>query len=303
MSEELIPEAIRKPPFANYDIVVYFGAGLFFVPFANRYVVQPLGISWPAFNVEVGSEIAKEAVSILSLLFFIYITGHLLAYISSQIIEKMVDRILGKVSTAILLSSASPQRLRDKAIRTLIINRVSKIKRQRRIIDTIVRGLFHIPMIVPYAIVFALGLFGYFETRVPYSIVQAARRKIGILGLPGLHIGLKSKWYKPLEYFVINRLPYAVPRMYNYLIISGLFRSLSLIFLFGSWMVIIDYIHFRYDGHWNLSPMLGEKYGHEGLLEYGLMAMLYLFSLFSYVKFQRRYAEEAIFAFSFGEAD
>jgi len=34
-------------------------------------------------------------------------------------------------------------------------------------------------------------------------------------------------------------------------------------------------------------------------LSYALLCIIYLFSLFSYLKFQRRYVEDAIFAFVF----
>ena len=45
---------------------------------------------------------AGQIISALSLLMFVYIIGHMLAYLASQIVEKSIDRFLGKVSTAII---------------------------------------------------------------------------------------------------------------------------------------------------------------------------------------------------------
>ena len=107
MAKSPLLEAIPKAPFANYDIVVYFGGGLFAVPFVNRYIIQPTGLHWPQYNIAVGSTIASEITAGLSLLFSLYIVGHMLAYASSELIEKTVDRFFGKISTSILISAVS----------------------------------------------------------------------------------------------------------------------------------------------------------------------------------------------------
>lgn len=297
MAEGGLIESIKKPPFANYDIVVYFGAGLFLIPFVNRYIVEPMAAKWPNFEIEVGSKIAKEATSILSLLFFIYIVGHILAYLSSQVIEKSADRILGKISTSIIISSIAQSKNRNSAIRAIIYNRLSSIRRENALFTTIVRLLYHVPALPLYAATFALGSFGYYDTRIPASTLRSARKIFAQNDRLSGEISLKSKWYKQLEYYAINKHPEAVPRMYNYLVISGLFRSLSFIFLTCCWLIIYYQVHYLIHGDWLLKPIAGFKDGHVALLEYLAMLTLYAFCLFSYLKFQRRYAEETIFAF------
>lgn len=290
-----------KPPFANYDVVVYFGGGLFTIPFINRYLIEPSKFQWPKFEITISSSIANEVVSGLSLLFCIYILGHLIAYLGSQLIEKLSDRILGKISTAILISSWSSSHQRNENIRALIFNRFRALRKDGALFTTFIRAAAHLPVLPIYGITFLIGIFGYYDTRVPYSIMTAARHKMPSLGLGDVSISIRSKWYKPLEYWVINRNPAAVVRMYNYLVIGGLFRTLAMVFLMSLWAQLYYLLHFWADGDWFLQPFLGSEASYSAVVEYLLMAGLYTFSLFSYLKFQRRYAEEAIFAFVLGQ--
>ena len=285
-----------KPPFANYDVVVYFGGGLFAIPFLAHYLLVPLQIGWPKFSVDTGSVITNEVVSGLTLLFSIYILGHFLAYIGSQLVEKAIDRFLGKISTAILISSMATSANRNSAIRAVIYNKIKSISRDKAIFPSVVRVIFHLPVIIIYMLVFTLGIFGYYNTRVTPEVIAAARRDISKLNLDGLTLKLQSPWFKPLEYYVINRDGLATARMYNYLVIGGLFRSLCVIFMGALWLHIYYIIHYFCDGDWRLP---GSSGAWSAFFQYAFLSALYIFSLFSYLKFQRRYCEEAIFAFVF----
>ena len=292
-----------KPPFANYDVVVYFGGGLFALPFINRYVIEPASLNWPRLNLTVGGSFSSELVTSLSLLFSIYILGHALAYTSSQFIEKLADRLLGKISTAILVSAWVGSRRRNEMLRALIYDRVRSILAERAVIATIVRGFIHLPVIPLYVLVYIFGVFGYYNTRVPQSVIAAVRVKLPKIGLGPLRVSLRTKWYKPLEHYVINRFPVATARMYNYLIISGLFRSLCIIFLMSLWAQIYYLLHFGLDGDWLLRGYMGSASHKSAVAEYVMFSAAYMFSFFSYLKFQRRYAEEAIFAFVLSERE
>jgi hypothetical protein len=291
-----------RPPFANYDVVVYFGGGLFIIPFLNRYILQPLQLSWPQFQISLKSEIASEIVSALVLLFTIYILGHILAYTSSQFVEKLTDRLLGKISTSILVSSWVRPKKRNELIRALIYDRFMAIKGDNAIFPTLVRSLAHLPVVPTYIGVYSLGIFGYYNTRVPYSIILAARRKLPTIGLGNIGLGIRTKWFKPIEYYVMNRSPSATARMYNYLVIGGLFRTLCVVFLFSLWAQLYYAIHYWRDGDWFIQPIMNSHKPYTAIVEYALISAAYIFSLFSYLKFQRRYAEEAIFAFVFEQA-
>lgn len=290
---------LSRPPFANYDIVVYFGGGLFLIPFAYRYLIEPLGLALPSIRVPMGEHFLTEAVATLTTLFLIYVVGHILAYLASQFMEKVADRTFGKVSSAIFVSCNATASTRNEMIRALIFDRLSKIKAENALIPTIVRFLFHIPAVPLYVLIFSFGFFGYYDTRVPKSTLDFASKKLSDLSEVGEPISIETKWYKPLEYYVINRCQDAVPRMYNYLVIAGLFRTLSMVFMLSLWAQIYYAAHLYCDGDWLLKPVMGTKGIVSPLLEYSLVLTAFTFSLFSFLKFQRRYAEEAIFAFAF----
>lgn len=294
---------LSSPPFANYDLVVYFGGGLFFIPFAYRYLLEPLGLRLPQFSVAMGSAFLTEAVATLATLFIIYVIGHMLAYSSSQLIEKALDRVFGKVSSAIVVSCRSNPSNRNELIRSLIFSRLRKIGKEKAIIVSIFRFLFHAPAIPIYLGIFALGFFGYYDTRIPRKTLNIASHKLKNMSQTREYISIHTKWYKPLEHYVINRCVGAVPRMYNYLIISGLFRTLSLVFMLSMWALIYFMFHFIVHGHWLVKPLFGA--GPEAsapisfAVEFSFLTIAFAFSTFSFLKFQRRYAEEAIFAFVF----
>lgn len=291
-----------KPPFANYDVVVYFGGGLFLAPFLKRYIIEPTGLSLPKLSIDVGSAFANEAVSVLILLFFIYIVGHFIAFFGSQIIEKSADRFLGKISTAVLIASVSNRSNRNASVRALIYDNVKRIKPENALLSSSVRLIAHFPIWYAYIIAYLLGIFGYYDTRLPPHVIDRARERYRkeITTEP---LTIRTKWFKPIEYFVVNRFPSAAPRMYNYLVISGLFRSLCAIFLAASWLCLYFIIHYYIHGDWLIQPIMGWKGIWAGWFEYISMTLLFTFCLTSYMKFQRRYAEETIFAFAFSKMD
>lgn len=299
----MVLKELVRPPFANYDVVVYFGCGLFFVPFLNRYIVEPFQLGWPTFRILGTQSVTTEIISALSLLMFVYIIGHMLAYLSSQIIEKAIDTFLGKVSTAIVFLTIGRAGTRNAKIRKHIVHRFRSISKNRAIPASVFRGLFHLPAIPSYLVTAFFGIFGYFNSRLSIHVVVALSRKIKKLGIPRLRVSPNVPWYKPVEYYVINRIPEAVPRMYNYLVIGGLFRSLSFVFLISMWLLLAHVALWWLGTDWRIKPLGGMPESKSVLLEFAVLQALFVFSLFSYIKFQRRYAEEAVFAFLFEKGE
>ncbi len=292
-------KGLVKPPFANYDVVVYFGAGLFCLPFFRRYVVVPGGIGIPEFLLSDKSSLASEIISVLSGFMFVYVAGHLIAYLASQFIEKTIDRFLGKVSTAIIVSAQADKTNRNKRLREFIRARVLKIREDRALTSSIIRGIFHFPNYIQYFIIYKFGIFGYLDTRLPKSVLEIAGARYTSDVDLGQRIATDVKWYKGLEYYVINRAPAAVSRMYNYLVIAGLFRSLSFVFLMSAWGVIINSLFWTFGWSAGLSSNKIYHGPFAGCFEWGVLSTLSVFCILAYMKFQRRYAEEAIFALAF----
>nr|WP_137677293.1 hypothetical protein [Parerythrobacter lutipelagi] len=243
------------------------------------------------------NQVVLEIIRVLTIITFVYVFGHIIAYLSSQLIEKTVDRFFGKISTAILISSSSTSKNRNTHVRREIKSRSKNIYRDNALFSSAVRGLFHTPNFPIYVLVYIIGVFGYFDTRVPHSSLLEAQKKYK-KHICAEDLTTDVKWFKPLEYFVINRIPSAVPRMYNYLVIAGLFRSLSFVFLSSCWWVIIYLLaHTKY-GTW---PLPGEDLIGDGVgvMELFALSSASVFSLMAYLKFQRRYAEEAILALAY----
>lgn len=288
---------LAKPPFANYDIVVYFGCGLFAIPFIRHYYILPLGLSFPEFRFGIGIQFTDALISTLCLLFSVYVVGHIIAYTGSQIIERTMDTFFGKTSTVVLISSMTEPETRNEAIRAHVFNRAKKAFSRHSWLASSARTLTHLPMMPLYAVVFISGIFGYYHSRIPQSIMDAARIKMGDIGIHGARISLNAPWFKVVEHYVTNNFPVASARMYNYLVISGIFRSISTILLFSIWMEVFYLIcMIRYGSA--PSGIVSDSMSLQArVASYALLSTVFIFSLFSYLKFQRRYVEEAIFAF------
>lgn len=281
-----------KPPFANYDVVVYFGCGLFSLPFIFHYIAPPTEAGFLAFEVSTGVPFADSAIVTLFALFAVYIVGHLLAFLSSIFIEKTVDLLLGKTSSATILGYRRKDLESFDEIKDWIKRRWrlawSKGSRSR----SFIRFAFLFPVIPSFVFAYAVKWFGYFTSRLPRHVYDKITERLRNLELATP--GLTREWYKAAEHFVINNDPGAVPRMYNYLVISGLFRSLSFLFACCAWMELFRAVGALYQ----------EMFLHDTIRNFAPFAKwfmynaLFAFSLTSYIKFSRRYAEEMLFAFA-----
>lgn len=285
-----------RPPFANYDVVVYFGCGTFALPLIYHYFIEPSAFRFPRFSFQIGMPIADQAISILSLLFAVYILGHAIAYVSSILIERYIDVFFGKVSSAILLSSYLRLRPKQELLAAWQFDRVKRAFRYGRRTRNFLRVLVHIPVFPLYAVIQFMGGFDYYRSRLPHHVLFLAKQRLKSEGHGP--VSLYHPWYKTLEYRVINNHPAATARMYNYLVISGLFRSISCLMLFGIWAEIYYFFHWEIDGHQLLKPLMSDvQSSWTHLFSVFLLYIVYGVAFSSYMKFQRRYAEEAIFAY------
>lgn len=292
-------EGLVRPPFANYDIVVYFGGGLFFLPFFFRYFIEPFGVPMPHFLLVDSGQVTLEVIRGLSIIIFVYIIGHLVAYLGSQLIEKTIDRFLGKISTSILVSIESTPAQRDDELRRIFWERTRKIAAENAKFTSFVRAAFHLPNAFHYVVIYLLGLFGYLDSRIPPESFDKAKAAFSAKVIPLGRVREDSKWYKSLEYYVMNNIPEVVPRMYNYLVIAGLFRSLSFTFLWASGMVLFYILLYCIHGVAIIGAVAGRSNLELMVTEWFALSSLSVSCITLYLKFQRRYAEEAIMALAF----
>ena len=292
-----IVKDLVKPPFANYDVVVYFGCGLFALPLINHYLGEhKVHFMGDGFGFE--PPFLEVLISTLVLLFSVYILGHIIAYTSSIFIEKVADAFFGKVSTVILLASNDKRGGPNSLFRDQLGKGWKASFRHSTWLSGTVRILAHLPVLIPYALLAWAGVFGFYRTRMPRSVMEAADTKLQAISELDCRIMHDTKWYKPLEQFVIANHAGATARMYNYLIISGLFRSLSFLFLVCVWFEAAYLVIRTFHGTAPLGVIMDSQGSWlSQLMSVATVTLVYIFSLFSYLKFQRRYVEEAIFAF------
>lgn len=288
-----------KPPFANYDIVVYFGIGLLALPIIQHYYTTPLNLTIRNPVAQTGNDILNTILTILVFLFGSYLAGHGIAYSSAQFIQKSADNIFGKTSGVIIWESLTTDESRKKRTQELIILHLKGSFQKHNWPANTLRAVVHFPVIPLYLVIYFVGIFGYYGSRVPASIIDITRTKLKDIGLPDIPVAHQGHWFKPLEHYVMNNFPIATARMYNYLVISGLFRSISFLILIIIWLQSYFDIHYAIDKHLTLQPFLYDGKSSMPLWQlYAILNCSYAIALFSFLKFQRRYVEEAVFAFA-----
>lgn len=287
---------VIKPPFANYDLVVYFGCSLFALPLIYHYVTEPLGLRFPRFQFHIGNAFADTAISTLSLLFAVYLLGHIIAYVSSAFIERTADLVFGKVSSSILIAHFSDTEEFNETIQGWIAKRIKNTWNTCSRPTLILKILFYVPVMPALGIMFGMRWFDYFRTRIPLRVfaqirLESERRGYG-------PVTLHTQWYKAVEHDVINNHPIATARMYNYLVISGLFRSLTFLFICCAWGELYYLMHMLSDGHYFPKALMAQTPSVGlSLTILAVFNVISVFALSAYIKFARRYVEEALFAF------
>ena len=189
------PSALKelvRPPFANYDVVVYFGCGLFALPLAYHYFIEPSDFRFPRFSFAIGMSFADQAISLLSLLFAVYLLGHIIAYSASLIIERAIDVFFGKVSSAILLSSYAHDN--REVVSAWQFDRLRRAFRSGPRLQNALRVIAHIPAIPLYLFISLIGGFDYYRSRVPRHLLFVTKQRLHNEGFGP--VGLNNPWYK-----------------------------------------------------------------------------------------------------------
>ena len=149
-----------RPPFANYDIVVYFGTGLFSLPILQHFYLIPLQMKLRSPLATTGDELIDSGLSILIILFLAYLIGHGLAYASGQLIQKAADGVFGKTSGAIIWESLASDSDRNKRTRELIRSHLGSSFKNYNWFANFVRAAPHIPVLPIYWAIYRIGISG-----------------------------------------------------------------------------------------------------------------------------------------------
>ncbi|MCL6741191.1 hypothetical protein LZ518_08615 [Sphingomonas sp. RB56-2] len=281
-----------RPPFANYDVVVYFGCGLFSLPFLFHYIASPKEAGFLALEVATGVPFADSAIKTLFALFAVYILGHLLAFLSSLFVEKTAELLLGKMSDASILGHRRRDQQSFDEIKDWVKRRWKLAWRKGSRARSLIRLLFFFPVSFSFVLAYAIKWFGYFTSRIPEAVYERVKTRLQNKRLPTP--GHTKDWYKATEHYVIANDPTAVPRMYNYLVIGGLFRSLTFLFACCAWMEFARLVGAFYQDTFPTDAISD----WQPIVKVAMYNLLFAFSFASYVKFSRRYAEEMLFSFA-----
>ena len=216
----------------------------------------------------------------------------------------MAESFFGKTSDAILATSGKGLGERNPALRLQIQAQTSELWAHAKSV-VILRAFIHLPLWPVYWLIFWVGAFGFYGARVPPHVFTAVAANMKTIGFKEAEPARRHSWFKTLEAYVMNCLPSATARMYNYLIISGLFRSMAFIFLAAIWAELwASAVDRPITGRPHIARMMTNTNTWAAEL-WGLVILyvIYVFSFWSYLKFQRRYVEEAIFAFGITEPE
>jgi len=296
-----------KAPFANYDLIVYLGGGLFSLLIFWRYIAHPFGIFDFSDIVSTGGgqSWVVDVIYLVLLGVCSYVLGHLISYQSSYFIEGFVERTLGRFSRIIEITTVRTED-RAKSVKRSIAHNLRRYLIARRVKIPFTKfkiivpkpyilTFLHLPFWLWYSIIVRLDLFDFADTRLPSRMIShlkdVMRERFAESGYED-----GKQWFRWVEYYTSYNKPVAASSMYNYLVISGLMRSLSYLFLIAVWLEVAHLVLrvFYFD-----AGVL--SHGPGGILGWSLYLLVlfvgYITSLTSYCKFFRRYVEEAVMGF------
>ena len=283
-------EDIRRLPFANYDVLVYLGVGILAMPLLREFLIIPLGISLPVLTSTSDSPFVHAAFEFLYLLFTGYALGHVIAYLSSYFVEKFIHEWL-RYPSDVWLSFGN----RAGATRFSIFN--SNINTTALSVASLVNALFHAPLWPLYALVHATGSFGFYTPKLDNAFIPLVKAKIAALGLP-TPVTHRSKWAKTLEHYVANNSALGYNRLYNYLVIFGLLRSLAFLMIVLAWIRVLGmFLDAKRNVDQSVSGIVLTSPDLNDAAEYIVISIFATLTVMAFGKFNRRFFEECVYAF------
>ena len=304
MSQQGANVRVERMPFTVYDIIGYLAPGLLTLVFILA-LPPPLEAfsflpSYTELRDGIGAYGATEKIIFaVILLIFSYLIGHLISFLSSITIERFLVIWEGYPSAWAFrnylkanwfeLAYTSQKKITEDSGQAENNSLLSSIREAQSFTSFTLLHVFLLPLTVGFIASAVIGARRSVIKPLPDSIIIDALFHTDQIGAP-----IKSKtigtanvgdWFKWANAYVINTNNIAFLRMYNYLTLYGFMRSTVFVFNLVSWNVIIT--------HLNTTP------SPEAVVQDGLViscVAITTISFLSYIKFYRRYTEEAIYA-------
>ena len=281
-----------KVPFASYDIAVYFGVGIIVLPFLI-YVIDAIEVIKQNSSIfdDSGLSFTFNTFVIVFGLFSAYSIGHIIALLSSYIVEKFIHYWLGYPSDVWKKFAPGEDaeyfnhvkaHIKDRASLPLIIGLV----------------ILYLPIIVPIIFIYLFKLFGFYRPKLPIELASKLELKLkstldDFVFKNDDGVETKIFWMKIVEHEVANNNPMGYARLYNYLVIFGVLRSLALVFLIVSWFFILPPI-----SDWKGAGIGNLEFDSYRLQMFLIFSAVTTLTFIGFSKFNRRFFEEAVYAFT-----
>lgn len=279
-------EGYRSLPFAMYDLAVYLPGGAIFIAISKVSIDSLFGIGGPFLSNLSSNETIRLVLASIVWLSASYFVGHLAAFVSTYVVEKLVHNHLGYPSEVWLVGERV---YRSSASTSFSLHQFfrDKLCRWPRGWVSYLILVAQLPALLPLALVFWLKPFGFYSPKLPAGLSNLVEQRLRYISQTS-SINDGNRWEKLVEHFVSNKCPVAYTRMYNYLVIYGALRILSLAIIFACWMLIIDS---------TFNGLSGGEF--DGLKAFLILSMpfAYVLSVMAFAKFNRRFFEESILAF------
>jgi len=283
-------EEVKRLPFGNYDLTVYFGMGILALPLCYNIFVAPFGLYFPKFPIPFKSEFTNSAVSVIAVLFSGYALGHIIAFLASYFIEKFLHRNYGYPSDLYIEQCDSGE------LRILRPIRVFPVFSS---LPSIVINAFHLPLLPIYLVVHNFTKLGYYSPKLPLEFRGAVDVRLKLLRL-NISVAQNTRWSKTVEHYVANNCPAGYARMYNYLVISGVMRSIAFLSILYCWFYVAHGIlsaQFDTNGYLVAMHFRGIENYFYFAVGYILVSSFATLSMMTFAKFNRRFFEEGLQSF------
>jgi hypothetical protein len=157
-----------------------------------------------------------------------------------------------------------------------------------------------LPILIPIELVNKSSLKLVILKSLPSSTVEMMSKnfeaKTKSAGLAGKHINFEESrnWFQFVCFYCFYNYENAAHRLYNYLTIYGFMRNMCLIFNLITWVLFLHSFSVCKDPHGYYTICVDNYFITLSFLALLLSATLF----FAFMKFYRRYTEEAILAFA-----
>lgn len=275
-----------------YDLAVYLPGGAVALVLAHQFVENYVSLPASIYG-EQNVAAVGQVITAVVWLSASYLAGHIVAFVSSYLIEKFVHYNLGYPSEIWVESEDVLHEGTEVLDHQVIFEQNLRESHAKFLISKLIL-LSQVPATIPLLLVRFIKPFGFYTPKLPAGLKPKVTEKFGRFNFD-VKIEKGTRWEKIIEHYVSNNCPVAYTRLYNYLVIYGALRTLALLVLAYLWMMIIYDVILKINGGWKLDLT--------ATIYFNALTFVYILCLMAFAKFNRRFFEESILAFLFGDGD